>query len=193
MAEPIDYKKTLRLPETAFPMKANLPQREPELLARWASEKTCEQLLAQNAGKPRFVLHDGPPYANGNIHQGHMLNKVLKDVVVKAKSMEGRLCELVPGWDCHGLPIELQVDKKLGSKKRELTKAQLRDACRAYATEWIDTQRTQFQRLGVFARWERPYLTMSFGYEAAIVRELGKFAARGSLYRGKKPVHWCTH
>ncbi len=193
MAEPRDYKKTLRLPETAFPMKANLAQREPVQLQRWADAKVYEQLLAHNAGKPRFVLHDGPPYANGNIHQGHMLNKVLKDIVVKAKSMDGHLCHFVPGWDCHGLPIELQVDKKLGSRKRELTKMQIRDACRAYATEWVDAQRSQFQRLGVFARWEKPYLTMSFDYEAAIVRELGAFAARGSLYRGKKPVHWCTH
>ncbi len=193
MAESRDYKSTLQLPTTAFPMKANLAQREPEQLARWAEQRIYEQLLERNAKGPRFVFHDGPPYANNHIHQGHMLNKVLKDIVVKHRSLEGRLVDFVPGWDCHGLPIELQVDKKLGPKKRELTKVQLRDACRAYAEEWISTQREEFKRLGIFARWERPYLTMSFGYEAAIVRELGRFVQRGSVYRGKKPVYWCIH
>ncbi len=192
MAEAPDYKKTVNLPSTGFPMKANLPQREPGILEKWAEGRIYESLLERNAkGGERFVMHDGPPYANNHIHQGHMLNKVLKDFVVKFRAMEGKAVRFVPGWDCHGLPIELQVDKKLGPKKREMSKNEIRDACRAYATEWIDVQRKEFRRLGIFAEWENPYLTMNFGYEAAIVRELARFAARGGLYRGKKPVYWC--
>lgn len=191
MAEARDYKKTVNLPTTGFPMKANLPQREPEILARWEKGHIYRTLLERNASGERFVLHDGPPYANNHIHQGHILNKVLKDFVVKFRAMEGKAVRFIPGWDCHGLPIELQVDKKLGPKKRELSKTEFRDACRAYANEWIDIQREEFKRLGIFADWENPYLTMDFAYEAATVRELGRFAARGGLYRGKKPVHWC--
>ncbi len=192
MAEAPDYKQTVNLPTTGFPMKANLPVREPSILEKWAEGKVYETLLAQNAaGGERFVMHDGPPYANNHIHQGHMLNKVLKDIVVKFRSMEGKAVRYVPGWDCHGLPIELQVDKKLGPKKKEMSKTEIRDACRAYAHEWIGVQREEFKRLGIFGEWENPYLTMNYAYEAATVRELANFAKRGGLYRGKKPVYWC--
>ena len=192
MAEAPDYKKTVNLPTTEFPMKANLPQREPAILEKWAKGRIYETLLEKNAAAgDRFVLHDGPPYANNHIHQGHMLNKVLKDFVVKFRSMQGKAVRYVPGWDCHGLPIELQVDKKLGPKKKEMSKNEIRDACRAYANEWIAIQREEFKRLGIFGEWDNPYLTMNFAYEAATVRELARFAARGGLYRGKKPVYWC--
>jgi len=188
-----DYKKTLNLPRTDFPMKANLPQREPERLAWWKEQRIYERLLEKNRNCPPFRFHDGPPYANGHIHQGHMLNRILKDIVLKSRSMTGRYVDFIPGWDCHGLPIELQVDRRLGAKKREMTRTQIRDACRAYAEEWIEIQRQEFLRLGVFGRWDQPYLTMDYAYEAATVRELAKFAANGGLYRGKKPVFWCIH
>lgn len=193
MANPPEYKKTLNLPRTDFPMKANLPQREPEMLAWWKEERIYEAVLEKNREKAPFRFHDGPPYANNHIHQGHMLNRILKDMVVKSRSMEGRYVEFIPGWDCHGLPIELQVDKKLGKKKREMSRTEIRDACRAYAEEWIDIQREEFRRLGLFGKWDEPYLTMDYAYEAAIVRELAKFAKNGGLYRGKKPVYWCIH
>lgn len=193
MENPPDYKKTLNLPRTEFPMKANLPQREPERLSWWKDQRIYERLLEKNRNCPPFRFHDGPPYANGHIHQGHMLNRILKDIVLKSRSMAGRYVDFIPGWDCHGLPIELQVDRRLGPKKREMTRNQIRDACRAYAEEWIEVQRQEFRRLGVFGRWEQPYLTMDYAYEAATVRELAKFAASGGLYRGKKPVFWCIH
>lgn len=195
MTEAVNYKQTVNLPATDFPMKGNLPVREPLILDRWAEEKTYEAILAKNkeAGGGRFVFHDGPPYANNHIHQGHMLNKILKDFVVKSRSMEGKVAVFIPGWDCHGLPIELQVDKKLGSKKREMSKTQIRDACRDYANHWVGIQREEFKRLGLFAKWDEPYLTMSYDYEARIIRELARFAKAGSLYRGKKPVYWCIH
>ncbi|HEY3450731.1 MAG TPA: isoleucine--tRNA ligase [Myxococcales bacterium] len=186
-----DYKDTVNLPKTDFPMKASLPQREPQVLERWQAGKTYERLIEKNEGKPLFVFHDGPPYANGHIHQGHILNKVLKDIVVKYANMSGRLSEFIPGWDCHGLPIELKSEEELGGRKMGLTKLELRKACRAYAQRFVDIQREEFKRLGVFARWEEPYLTMSFDYEANIVRELARFAERGALVRGKKPVYWC--
>ncbi len=173
-----DYKETVNLPKTAFPMKANLPKQEPERVA-WRE------------GAPTFLLHDGPPYANNHIHQGHILNKVLKDIVVKHRAMAGCRAPYVPGWDCHGLPIELQVDKELGKKKREMRIAEFRRACRAYAEKWLEVQREEFRRLGVLGRWEAPYRTMDYAYEAQTVRELAKFARAGSLYKGKKPVHWC--
>src|SRR5262249_20935460 len=179
-----DYKSTLNLPSTAFPMKANLPQREPEQLRRWQEGRVYERLLEKNAKSPPFAFHDGPPYANNHIHQGHMLNKVLKDIVVKFRGMEGRRAPFVPGWDCHGLPIELEVAKKWGQRKREMSRVEIRDACRAYAETWVGVQSEDFQRLGVFALWDRPYLTMAPGYEAAIVRELARFVRAGSVYRG---------
>ncbi|GAC1342446.1 MAG: isoleucine--tRNA ligase [Myxococcales bacterium] len=187
----MDIKDTLNLPKTAFPMRAALAEREPLQLKAWQEAKTYEAVLAHNAAGEKFVFHDGPPYANGSIHQGHFLNKILKDMVVKFQNQSGRLSDFVPGWDCHGLPIELQVDKQLGSKKRELTAGQFRRACRKYAEEQVEVQKREFQRLGVFARWDAPYLTMAFGYEAQIVRELAGLARRGALYRRKRPVHWC--
>ena len=191
MADTPDYKSTLNLPQTAFPMKAGLAQLEPKLLAQWEAQELYAKILAANAGGPRFVFHDGPPYANGHLHIGHFLNKILKDIVVKFHNQQGMLCDFVPGWDCHGLPIELGVDKELGSKKREMDKVQIRQACRAYAERFVDIQREEFKRLGVLARWDEPYLTMSHGYEAQTVRELAQFVRAGVVYRGKKPVHWC--
>jgi isoleucyl-tRNA synthetase len=191
----VDYKDTIHLPKTGFPMKANLPQREPEIIRGWEERRIFEKLLAKNAARPgakTFVLHDGPPYANGDIHIGHALNKILKDVIVKYRNLKGEVADYVPGWDCHGLPIELKVDKELGSKKRDMDKGAVIGACRAYAKKWIGRQRESFKRLGIFGRWEKPYETMAKGYEADIVRGLARAAERGFLYRGKKPVYWCT-
>ena len=190
----MDYKDTVNLPKTGFPMKANLAQREPEILAAWEEQAIFQRLVAQNAARPgakRFVLHDGPPYANGDIHIGHALNKILKDIVVKYRNLAGEVADYVPGWDCHGLPIELKVDKELGPKKREMERADVVGAYRKYAQKWIERQREAFKRLGVFGRWETPYATMSKGYEAEIVRTLARAAEKGFLYRGKKPVYWC--
>jgi isoleucyl-tRNA synthetase len=191
-----DYKDTVHLPKTDFPMKANLPQREPEILKAWQEEDVFAKLVARNAaraGARKFVLHDGPPYANGDIHIGHALNKILKDIIVKYHAMLGDVADYVPGWDCHGLPIENKVDKELGAKKREMKREEVILACRRYALKWIEKQREAFKRLGIFGRWERPYLTMARGYEAEIVRTLAKVAEKGFLYRGKKPVYWCIH
>jgi len=188
-----DWKSTLNLPRTEFPMKASLQKAEPEAIARWEEIGLYEQIRAHRAGAPKCVLHDGPPYANGRIHIGTALNKILKDFVVRAKTMSGFDSPYVPGWDCHGLPIELKVDRELGSKKRDLSKAALRRAYRAYAETYVGVQREDFQRLGVLGTWSEPYLTMSFRYQAAIVRALGKFVEQGMVYRGKKPVHWCIH
>src|SRR5919204_497038 len=187
----MDYRDTVHLPKTDFPMRAALSEREPAQVKAWEDDKVYEKLLQKNAGAEKFVFHDGPPYANGAIHQGHFLNKILKDLVVKYHLMAGRLADFVPGWDCHGLPIERQVDKHLGAKKRELSVGQFRRACRKYAEEQIELQRKDFKRLGIFARWDHPYLTMDFRYEADIVRELAAFTRRGALYRRKRPVHWC--
>ncbi len=187
----MDYKDTLNLPVTDFPMRANLPQREPEMLLHWERLDLNRKLEGASAGRPKFILHDGPPYANGHIHIGHALNKILKDIVIKSKRMQGFYTPYVPGWDCHGLPIELKVDQELGAKKRDMSKSQVRKACRAYAENWITAQSTEFQRLGIFGDWEHPYLTMTTQYEAATARELARFAERGGLYKGKKPVHWC--
>ncbi len=187
-----DYRHTLNLPETPFPMRADLPAREPEWLAFWGQMGLYEKLIAQNRGKPKFVLHDGPPYANGSIHFGHILNKVLKDLVVKSRNMDGYCAEFIPGWDCHGLPIELNVDKRLDKKKREMSAVEIRRACRAYAEEFIELQRRDFKRLGVMGRFENPYLTMSGPYEAEIVRELDRIYRAGFLEKGYKPVHWCA-
>ncbi len=188
----VDYKSTLNLPKTDFPMKANLPQREPEMLAWWDQQKLYEQIQAMGQGRPRYVLHDGPPYANGRIHIGHALNKVLKDIIVKSKTMAGFHAPYVPGWDCHGLPIEHQVMKELGEKKQGLDVSEIRKLCRAYAEKYVDIQRDEFKRLGVLGEWERPYLTMTPNYEATIIREFGKFVERGGVYKGLKPVLWCT-
>ncbi len=190
---PLDLKKTVNLPRTDFPMKANLPQAEPKTLARWREERIYDKIRAARAGRPMYVLHDGPPYANGDIHLGHALNKILKDLVVKTKTMEGYDSPYVPGWDCHGLPIEIKVDHELGGKKAKMTAAQVRAACRKYAQKYVDLQNTQFQRLGIFGRWDRPYLTMSAHYESVIAGAFVDFLDRGYVYKGLKPVNWCIH
>ncbi|GIW54265.1 MAG: isoleucine--tRNA ligase [Nitrospiraceae bacterium] len=188
----MDYKATLNLPRTDFPMKANLPQREPELLASWERERLYERIQEQGQGRPLYILHDGPPYANGRIHIGHALNKILKDIIVKSKTMAGYQVPYVPGWDCHGLPIEHQVLKELGDKKKDLDTSSIRKLCRDYAEKYYKIQREEFQRLGVLGDWQRPYLTMDPAYEATILREFGKFVERGGVYKGLKPVLWCT-
>src|SRR5438128_10055627 len=188
-----DWKDSLHLPRTDFPMKANLPTSEPQTLARWAEMDLYGRIREARAGAPKFVLHDGPPYANGNIHMGTALNKILKELVVKSRSMAGFDAPYVVGYDCHGLPIELQVDRELGPKKREMSVADFCRACRAYAERFVGTMSEQFQRLGILATWDNPYLTMDFKYQAAIARAFGRFVEQGLVYKGKKPVHWCTH
>ncbi len=188
----MDYKATLNLPKTDFPMKANLPQREPEMLARWAQERLYERIQESRQGFPRYVLHDGPPYANGRIHIGHALNKILKDIIIKSKTMSGYQVPYVPGWDCHGLPIEHQVLKELGDKKRDLDSLAIRKLCKEYAEKYVAIQREEFQRLGVLGDWQQPYLTLHPSYEATILREFGRFVERGGVYKGLKPVLWCT-
>lgn len=172
-------------------MKANLGAREPEYLKFWQGQKTYYEMVGRNQRNPKFVFHDGPPYANGHIHYGTILNKILKDIVVKYKNMSGMQCEFIPGWDCHGLPIELQVDKDLGPKRKKMSAIEFRKACRDYANQFVDIQREEFKRLGCFGDWQNPYLTMSPQYEATIAREFGKMVAKGLVYRGKKPVFWC--
>ncbi|MSN25916.1 MAG: isoleucine--tRNA ligase [Geobacter sp.] len=188
----MEYKDTLNLPQTNFPMKANLNQREPEMLAKWEQTALYSKLEEQGASKPLYILHDGPPYANGHIHIGHALNKTLKDIVLKVKRMEGFHAPYVPGWDCHGLPIELQVEKNLGSKKHQMSKLEMRRECRTYAAKFVDIQREEFKRLGILGDWENPYLTMNYEYEGLTAAELARFAHNGGLYRGRKPVHWCS-
>jgi isoleucyl-tRNA synthetase len=195
----MDYKATLNLPKTAFPMKANLPQTEPQMLAWWDRMKIYRRLREIAADRPLWILHDGPPYANGPIHMGTALNKILKDVVVKSRSMLGFNAVFVPGWDCHGLPIEHQVDKELGldrasiDVRRAMDPVEKRRRCREYALRFIDIQRNDFRRLGVFGDWENPYLTMAPAYQAVIAREFGRFVGRGLVYKGLKPVHWCMY
>jgi isoleucyl-tRNA synthetase len=187
----MEYRHTLNLPKTDFPMKANLAKREPDLLKAWETKGTYRQLSQGANGRPKYILHDGPPYANGNIHMGTALNKILKDFIVKSKFMAGFDSYYVPGWDCHGLPVEHEVEKNLGSKKGEFPIVEIRRRCREYAAKFVGIQREEFKRLGVFGEWENPYLTMNFEYQATIVREFGKFLLNGSVYKGKKPVHWC--
>jgi isoleucyl-tRNA synthetase len=188
----MDYKATLNLPRTSFPMKADLPRREPLFLKRWAEMDLYGQIRAQSKGRHKFVLHDGPPYANGHIHLGHALNKILKDIIIKSRQMAGYDSPYVPGWDCHGLPIEHQVDKELKAQKLRLSQAQVRQRCRAYAEKFIDIQRREFQRLGVLGHWDRPYLTMRNDYVAEILEEYGQFYFSGAIHRSKKPIHWCV-
>ena len=188
----MDYKQTLNLPHTEFPMKANLAKREPEMLARWEEMRIYEQIRETSKGRKPYILHDGPPYANGSIHLGTALNKIIKDVLIKAKNMAGYDSVYVPGWDCHGLPIEHQVDIELGDKKESLSQIQKRRFCRQYAERYMGVQREQFKRLGVFGEWDNPYLTMSYDYEAATVAELGRLYLGGGVYKGKKPVYWCA-
>ncbi|MFU8818183.1 MAG: isoleucine--tRNA ligase [Desulfurivibrio sp.] len=188
----MDYRSTLNLPQTDFKMKANLAQREPEMLKRWEEAGLYQTIQQASAGRPLYILHDGPPYANGHLHMGHALNKILKDIILKSKRMAGFHCPYVPGWDCHGLPIELNVDKELGSKKAEIDKLAFREACRRYADQWVEIQREEFKRLGVQADWQQPYLTIDYRYEAAIAREFNKFLLNGTISRSRKPVHWCA-
>lgn len=185
-----DYKDTLNLPHTDFPMKANLAQREPTILQDWQKLDLYKRIAQKNSGKPKFVLHDGPPYANGELHLGHAINKSLKDFVVKAKSLNGFDAPYIPGWDCHGLPIEHNVEKKKGKAGQKISHAEFRKACRDYAAKQVDIQRKGFIRLGVLGDWENPYLTMNFETEADIVRSLGKIAENGHLVKGYKPVYW---
>jgi isoleucyl-tRNA synthetase len=190
---PKPLKSTLNLPQTAFPMKANLPVNEPTRLEGWQKQHLYDQIRAARAGSPKYILHDGPPYANGAIHLGHALNKCIKDFVVKTKTMAGFDAPYVPGWDCHGLPIEIKVDEQLGRKKLEMEPIAVRRACREYAQKYVDLQRTQFERIGVFGRWNDPYLTMSFQYEASIVETFYDFLEKGFIYKGLRPVYWCIH
>ena len=186
-----DLRSTLNLPRTDFPMKANLPQAEPRRLAQWTADGLYAKVRAARKGRAPFVFHDGPPYANGHIHLGTALNKILKDLVVRSRSMAGHDAPFVPGWDCHGLPIELQVDRNLGPKKTQMSPVAFRRACREYAEKFVAIQRAEFERLGVLAEWETPYLTMAPGYQATIVRQLAEFVEKGLVYKAKKSVHWC--
>jgi isoleucyl-tRNA synthetase len=186
-----DYKRTINLPQTDFPMKADLAQREPAAVRRWEEQRTYAKLREVARGRPRFVLHDGPPYANGAIHIGHCVNKILKDIVVKSRSLDGFDSPYIPGWDCHGLPIELQVEKKHGRPGQKLDARAFRAACRAYAQEQIELQRSDFKRLGILGDWDHPYLTMAPRYEAQQLRAFGRIIENGHLYKGVKPVHWC--
>jgi isoleucyl-tRNA synthetase len=188
----MEYKPTLNLPQTDFPMKASLAQREPEWLQKWEQQRLYEKIRETSAGRPQFILHDGPPYANGHIHMGTAFNKILKDIIIKSKQMSGFDAPYVPGWDCHGLPIEHQVDKELGAQRRTLSQLEVRQRCRAYAENFIEIQRQEFKRLGVLGEWENPYLTMNFAYEAVIIREFGRFALQGDVVKSKKPIYWCT-
>ncbi len=186
-----DYKHTLNLPKTAFPMKANLAQREPEMVKRWQENNLYEKIREACKGREQFILHDGPPYANGDIHIGHAVNKIIKDIIVKSKTMNGFDAPYVPGWDCHGLPIELNVEKKVGKAGVKVEPAVFRKKCRDYAQKQVDGQKKDFIRLGVLGEWDNPYLTMNFQNEADIIRALGKIADNGHLQKGFKPVHWC--
>ena len=188
----MDYKETLCLPNTEFPMKGKLVQKEPEILDRWERTGLYDRILDASKGRDKFILHDGPPYANGHIHLGTALNKVLKDIIVKSLFMMGYDTFYLPGWDCHGLPIEHQVEIEMGEKIASMSKADIRKKCREYAKKFLDIQRSEFKRLGVLGVWEDPYITMSHKYEATIIRELGKFIGKGSLYKARKPVYWCA-
>ncbi|WP_425669085.1 isoleucine--tRNA ligase [Vibrio owensii] len=187
-----EYKDTLNLPETGFPMRGNLANREPEMLKRWYKEDLYGEIRKAKKGKKSFVLHDGPPYANGDIHIGHALNKILKDIIIKSKTLSGFDAPYIPGWDCHGLPIELMVEKKVGKPGQKVTAAEFREKCREYAAGQVEGQKESFKRLGIMGEWDKPYRTMDFATEANIIRALGKIASKGHLLKGFKPVHWCT-
>ena len=186
-----DYKNTLNLPETGFPMKANLTQREPQRLKQWEEMDLYQKMREAGEGKPTFILHDGPPYANGELHVGHAVNKILKDIIIKSKTLSGFDSPYVPGWDCHGLPIELNVEKKVGKPGHKVSASEFRQKCREYAAKQVNNQRDDFKRMGVVGDWDDPYLTMNFAFEANIVRTLGKIIDNGHLQQGFKPVHWC--
>ena len=188
----MDYGKTLNLPQTEFPMRGNLPTREPEFLKEWEEQDIYHLVEKHNAGKPKFILHDGPPYANGDIHTGHVLNKVLKDIIIKYKSMSGFDAPYTPGWDTHGLPIEQKAIKEFGINRHEVDKATFRKKCEEFALNCVDNQRNQFKRLGVRGDWENPYITLQKDFEAAQIGAFGEMAKKGYIYKGKKPVYWCA-
>src|SRR6202023_3647367 len=192
MAEPLELKKTLNLPKTDFPMKAGLPQNEPKQLEAWHGGNIYERILETRKGKTLFVLHDGPPYPTGTIHLGTGLNKILKDMIVKSESMAGHYAPYVPGWDCHGLPIETQVEKELGGKAK-VSAPEFRKLCREFANRYVEQHKRDFKRLGVFGRWNDPYLTMNYDYEATIAGAFLEFMEKGYVYRGRKPVYWCIY
>src|ERR1700688_1307260 len=191
MAKIVDLKSTLNLPRTAFPMKASLPQNEPKQLVEWEEKKLYHRIQESRAGAPTYVLHDGPPYPTGTIHLGTGLNKILKDMVVKSKTMAGFRAPYVPGWDCHGLPIETQVEKELGGKTTKVSPPEFRRMCREFAARYVEIHKVEFKRLGVFGRWNQPYLTMDSHDEAAIAGAFLDFLEKGYIYRGLKPVYWC--
>nr|MBP9643540.1 class I tRNA ligase family protein [Budvicia sp.] len=186
-----DYKNTLNLPETGFPMRGDLAKREPGMLDHWYQSDLYGAIRQAKKGKKTFILHDGPPYANGNIHIGHAVNKILKDIIIKSKSMAGYDAPYVPGWDCHGLPIELKVEQLVGKPGEKISASEFRKACREYAAEQVEGQKKDFIRLGVLGDWDNPYLTMAFKTEANIIRSLAKIIGNGHLHKGAKPVHWC--
>jgi len=189
----MDYKSTLNLPKTEFPMKADLPKREPEILKRWQTLRLYEQIQeARQTSSKTFILHDGPPYANGDIHIGHALNKILKDLIVRYKTMQGYRAPYVPGWDCHGMPIEHQLFKELGITKQQIVQVEFRHKAKAYAKRFVEIQREQFKRLGVLGDWDHPYLTMDRTYELVIIRMFKELLQAGYIYYGKKPVYWCA-
>ena len=189
----VDYKSTVFLPTTDFQMRGSLPEREPETLKRWLKLDLYQRLREESTGREKFILHDGPPYANGNLHIGHALNKILKDVINRSQQMLGKDANYVPGWDCHGLPIEWKIEEKYrkeGKDKDEVPVVDFRQECREFADHWIGVQSEEFQRLGVIGDWKTPYTTMAYAAEGRIVRELGKFLLNGGLFRGEKPVMW---
>ncbi|MDG1120767.1 MAG: class I tRNA ligase family protein, partial [SAR86 cluster bacterium] len=187
-----DYKDTLNLPNTDFAMKANLPSKEPKMIEFWEQMDLRSKVAQARQGREKFILHDGPPYANGEIHTGHAAQKVLKDIVIKSQTLDGKYAPFVPGWDCHGLPIELNVEKKIGKVGQKVTASEFREACRKYAASQVEIQKKDFKRLGIIGDWENPYITMDFNFEANIIRSLGKIIDKGHLHRGDKPVHWCV-
>ena len=187
-----DYKDTLNLPKTDFAMKANLPSKEPKMIEFWEEMDLRIKVAEARKGRDKFILHDGPPYANGEIHTGHAAQKVLKDIVIKSQTLNGKYAPFVPGWDCHGLPIELNVEKKIGKVGQKVTASEFREACRKYAASQVELQKKDFKRLGIIGDWENPYITMDFNFEANIIRSLGKIIHKGHLHRGDKPVHWCV-
>ena len=193
MSNEVDYGKTLHLPETEFPMRGNLPKREPEFIKFWEDNKIYEKRLAKNKGKKSFILHDGPPYANGKLHIGHALNKTLKDIVMKYKTMQGHYTPYIPGWDTHGLPIEHAVIKNTGLNRHEMSPLDLRNKCREYALNCVEEQKQDFIRFGVLGEWDRPYLTLRPEFEVKQIGVFGEMAKRGYIYKGLKTVYWCTH
>src|SRR5713226_4453737 len=189
----LDLKSTINLPKTAFAMKANLPQNEPKILARWEEMRIYERIREARQGAPIYVLHDGPPYANGPIHLGTAMGKCLKDFIVKSKTMAGFDSPFVPGWDCHGLPIEIKVDQQLGGKKLQMKPMDVRAECRKYAEKYLDLQREQFKRIGVFGRWDQPYSTMTPQYESVVLATFYDFLEKGFVYKGLRSVYWCIY